>query len=50
MLGGYILGIVLDLGLIGIWISMAADEIVRGIVVFIRWKNGKWRDKRVVKA
>ena len=50
VLGGYILGIVLDLGLIGIWISMAADEIVRGIVVFIRWKNGKWRDKRVVNA
>lgn len=45
---GYILGIVFDLGLIGIWIAMAMDEIVRGIVVYIRWMNGKWRGKSVV--
>lgn len=45
---GYILGIALDMGLIGIWIAMALDEIVRGIVVYIRWLNGKWRGKRLV--
>jgi len=45
---GYILGIVFNLGLTGIWIAMAADEIVRGIVVLIRWNNGKWRNKSVV--
>lgn len=48
----YILGIalnpILDLGLKGIWIAMAADEILRGIVVLIRWKRGSWRNKSVV--
>lgn len=45
---GYILGIYFDLGLIGIWIAMALDEIVRGIVVIIRWIHGTWRGKRIV--
>lgn len=46
--GGYILGIVMGFGLQGIWIAMALDEIVRGIVVLARWINGNWRGKRIV--
>ena len=46
--GGYILGIVCGFGLVGIWIALAADEIIRGIVVAIRWKRGTWRGKSVV--
>ena len=45
---GYLFGIVFDFGLIGIWIAMALDEIVRGVVVYIRWKRGTWRGKRIV--
>lgn len=44
----YILGIVCGMGLAGVWIAMAADEILRGIVVFIRWIRGSWRGKRVI--
>ena len=44
----YILGIVFNMGLIGVWIAMAADEILRGIIVSIRWVRGDWRGKRVV--
>ena len=44
----YILGIVCGMGLAGVWIAMAADEIVRGIVVLIRWIHGGWRGKRVI--
>ena len=44
----YILGIVCGMGLAGVWIAMAADEIVRGVVVFIRWIKGDWRGKRVI--
>lgn len=44
----YVLGVVLGMGLAGVWIGMAADEIFRGIVVFIRWIRGSWRGKRVV--
>lgn len=48
VLFGYIFGVVLDMGLIGIWIAMAMDEILRGVIVFIRWLRGGWRNKRVV--
>lgn len=46
----FVLGIVLGWGLVGVWIAMACDEIVRGAVVFIRWNRGTWRGKSVVKA
>ena len=48
VLFAYILGIVLQMGLVGVWIAMAADEILRGIIVVIRWRKGTWRNKRVV--
>lgn len=48
VLGAFVLGKVLGLGLIGIWIAMAADEIFRGVAVAIRWKRGSWRGRRVV--
>lgn len=48
VLFGYIFGIILDMGLIGIWIAMAMDEILRGVVVYIRWLRGGWRNRRVV--
>lgn len=44
-----ILGIVLEMGLCGVWAAMAADEILRGIIVVIRWQKGSWRNKSVVK-
>lgn len=48
--GGYLLGIVFDMGLVGIWIAMACDECLRGIVCLIRFKTGKWQitDKKAV--
>lgn len=44
----YVLGIVLGMGLAGVWIGMAADEILRGVVVLIRWLKGSWRNKGIV--
>lgn len=44
----YILGVVLEMGLVGVWIGMAADEIFRGVVVLIRWIRGSWRGKRII--
>ena len=48
VVGGYLLGIVCGFGLVGIWIAMAADEIIRGVIVAVRWKRGTWRGKSVV--
>lgn len=44
----YVLGIHFGLGLVGIWIAMASDEVLRGIIMFFRLKSGKWRGKRIV--
>lgn len=43
-----LLGFVLDLGLAGIWLGMAADECYRSIVNYIRWRGGKWKNYGVV--
>jgi Na+-driven multidrug efflux pump len=41
--GSWLLGHVLGLGLIGIWIAYAADEWVRGLLMWWRWKGKAWR-------
>jgi putative MATE family efflux protein len=41
--GSYLFGIVFHLGLVGVWIAMALDEIIRGICFLIRWRSGAWK-------
>ncbi len=43
-----LLGFVFELGLVGIWLGMAADEFYRSIVNYIRWRGGKWQKYGVV--
>lgn len=45
---GYVLGTIFDLGLQGIWIAMAIDECLRGIVFIFRFKSGAWKKKQVI--
>ena len=45
----YVLGIGLGLGLIGVWIGFALDEIIRGVLVALRWKSRKWEEKSFVR-
>lgn len=44
----YILGIYLEWGLIGIWVAMAMDEILRGILFVYRWYSGKWKNRSLI--
>ena len=48
VLGSYILAVVFNMGIYGLWIALAADECFRGVMMIIRWKSGKWKTKRVV--
>lgn len=41
-LGSYILGVQLKMGLVGVWIAMTTDELIRGVLFIIRFKSGKW--------
>ena len=39
---GFFLVFHLHLGLVGVWLAIAADEWCRAILVFFRWKSRKW--------
>lgn len=44
---GYILGIVCDIGILGIWIAMYIDWIIRGTLYLFRVRGNKWIMHRV---
>ncbi|CAB1262539.1 Multidrug resistance protein NorM [Clostridiaceae bacterium BL-3] len=46
---GYILGIPLKMGVIGIWLGMYIDWLVRGILYYMRFKKGKWKSLVLIK-
>lgn len=37
------------MGVIGAYIGLVIDEVVRGVIMFIRWRSGKWERKVIVK-
>lgn len=48
LLLSYLLGITLQMGVIGIAIAMVCDWIIRAVLFFWRQKSGKWKDFRVI--
>ena len=44
----YVFGIPLGYGLVGMWIGFAIDENIRGVILLLRWRSGKWRNKGFV--
>ncbi|AYC28500.1 MATE family efflux transporter [Paenisporosarcina cavernae] len=45
---GYLFVFVLDFGLVGIWLAIAADEWLRGVIMFFRWRSRKWEKYALV--
>ncbi|WP_347318004.1 MATE family efflux transporter [Rossellomorea sp. RS05] len=45
----YLLGITLELGLVGVWISFIADEWLRGLLMLRRWRARTWIHKGFVR-
>lgn len=45
----YWLGIGLGWGLVGIWLAFAADEWIRGLAMYWRWRSRRWQSKVLVK-
>lgn len=48
VVGSYIFGVVLKLGIVGVWIAMSIDELCRGFIFIIRLKRGKWKNRNLV--
>ena len=47
--GTYLFGFVLNMGVVGAYIGLTLDEIVRGIIMFFRWRSGIWERKALLK-
>lgn len=47
--GTYFFGIRLGWLVTGAYIGMTLDECVRAIFMFLRWRSGKWREKRLIR-
>lgn len=46
---GYFFVFHLDMGLVGVWLAIAADEWARAIIMLLRWKSKKWEKYALVK-
>lgn len=44
----YGLAIYFQMGLVGVWIAYAIDEVLRSILMIYRWRSGVWRGKSIV--
>jgi putative MATE family efflux protein len=44
----YILCYIVKIGPIGVWIAMGGDFVGRGASYILRWRSGKWQNKRVI--
>ena len=47
--GTYLFGFVLKMGVLGAYIGLVMDEVIRGLIMFIRWRSGKWEQKVLLK-
>ncbi|MFC4779085.1 MATE family efflux transporter [Paenibacillus sp. GCM10023252] len=46
---GYLFVFQLNLGLAGIWFAIAADEWLRAVIMYFRWRSRKWEKHALVK-
>jgi putative MATE family efflux protein len=44
----YFFAFPLKLGLLGIWLGMIADELLRGLMNYWRWRSGIWQSKGIM--
>lgn len=45
---GVLFGIILQMGVIGVWIAMGMDWLARSVVFTLRYKSGKWKTINVI--
>jgi Na+-driven multidrug efflux pump len=39
--------LVFEWGILGAWLAIAIDQIVRSFIIFFRYKSGKWKTIKV---
>ncbi len=48
VIGSYLFGIVLGMGIVGVWIAMTIDELIRAAIFIVRLKRGSWKKRNLV--
>lgn len=48
VIGSYLFGVVFGMGIVGVWIAMTIDELVRAVIFIIRLKRGSWKKRNLV--
>jgi Na+-driven multidrug efflux pump len=44
----YLMAFFFHIGPLGVWLGMGLDFIARGTFYIIRWRGGKWMNKKVI--
>ncbi|MGO2100697.1 MATE family efflux transporter [Vagococcus salmoninarum] len=44
----YTLAIIFKMGLVGVWLAYAIDEVLRSVLMIYRWRSGIWRTKSTI--
>jgi Na+-driven multidrug efflux pump len=44
---GWLLGVILKMGITGFWIAFAADELFRVCGYLLRWRTGNWKSIKI---
>lgn len=45
---GVLFGIILNFGVVGVWIAMGTDWLARSVLFTLRYKSGKWRTIKII--
>ena len=48
VIGSYLFGIILGMGIVGVWIAMTIDELIRAAIFMVRLKRGSWKKRNLV--
>ena len=46
-LAGWVLCYPVGLGLFGAWLGLAADQFVRFLMTYLRFRSGKWMNRKI---
>lgn len=49
LLLSYLLGVVFQMGVIGIAVAMVSDWLIRGVIFWLRQRSGKWKTFQIIK-
>ncbi len=46
---GILFGVIMGLGVIGVWMAMGMDWLARSVAFTLRYKSGKWEKMNIIR-